>query len=154
MSDMYSVALSVAASALQDLFELKSAAGKGIKLHAIHIGQSSDTDSEQLRVQIKRATGAYTSGSGGTTPTPQPLGNDSASSFTAEMNNTTQAVAGSGALSVIHEDAFNVLNGWIFQPTPECRPIAFNGDAIIVSLPAAPLDSLTLTLTAYVEELG
>lgn len=154
MPHMYSVSLSVAVTAVQDFFELKSPTGKGIRLHAVHVGQSTDTDSEQLRIQIKRATGTFTSGSGGTTPTPTPIDSNDTASFTAEMNNTTQAAAGTGALTVIHEDGFNVLNGWLFQPTPECRPAVFNGDAIVISLPVAPVDSITFGLTALVEEIG
>lgn len=144
-------------SAAQDLLEILAASGKHVILHGLIISQSSDagdTESEQLRVDVKRATGSYTSGSGGGTATIGKQNHaDAAEAFTKERNNTTQAAAGSGALTTLHSEAFNVQAGYQFIPTPEMRMNFAPAEALVVSIPA-PSDALTMMATAIVEELG
>lgn len=157
MGRFYSASFSgVSVSAAQDLFEALAASAKPFILHELTIGQYSDAGdsaSELLAVLIKRATGSYTSGSGGSTPTPaKHATNDSAASTTVEANNTTQAAAGSGALTTIRSEAWNVQAPYQFLPTPECRPIFLGGEACIVSI-TAPADALTVSGTIVIEEL-
>lgn len=158
MGRIYSVPFSaVGISAAVDLFEVLAAAGKPFILHSIVIGQASDygdAAAEGLSILIKRATGSYTSGSGGSTVTPAKNTNDAAAGPTAETNNTTQASAGSGALTTIHADGFNVQSGWQFLPTPEERAglMFLPTEACIVSI-TAPADSLTTSGTLKFEEL-
>lgn len=153
MGRMYVIPVDgTAFTAAIDAFEIKSTSGVGFILHELCIAQSSDIDSEQIAVAIKRATGAYTSGSGGSAPTPAKMNNGSAAaSVTAEVMNTSQAAAGSGALTTLLPDAFNVLSGWHYLPTPECRPVFGASEACVVSL-TAPADSLTLRGYAVIEE--
>lgn len=156
MGRMYTVSTSVSASAAQDVLELIGASNKIVKIHEIKISQSSDSgdaQSEQLRVNVKRFTGAYTSGSGGSSPTPRPLDpGDAAATFTAEANNTTQATGGTSVTLI--EDSFNVLGpGWHYLPTPEQRIAIAASSAIVVGI-TAPADALTLQVTATLEEIG
>lgn len=154
MGRVYSVSFSATAiTAAQDLFELLAPSGSSIRLHAVYFSQHTDTDSEQLRLTIKRVTGAPTSGSGGSTPTPIPLlPGDAASGITAEANNTTRI---SGGTSVtLHDEAVNVLNGWVYLPTPEMRPVAAPSTRLVIGLETAPADSITCNGVAYVEELA
>jgi len=157
MGRFYSVPFSATAvSAAVDVFEVLAAAAKPIVLHEIVIAQSSDygdAAAEGLSVLIKRATGAYTSGSGGSTVTPvRHLTNDAAAGPTAEINNTTQAVAGSGALTTIRAEAFNVQAGWQYLPVPEHRYTFLAAEACIVSI-TVPADSITVSGTLVFEEL-
>src|SRR4051812_41482079 len=111
-----------AVTAAVDAFELLAATGKPFILREVVIAQSSDygdAQAEGLSVLIKRATGAYTSGSGGSPVTRTKNTNTAASGITAEVLNTTQAAAGSGALTTIRAEAFNVQSGYQFLPTPE-----------------------------------
>lgn len=144
-------------SAAQDLLEIQVPATEILVLHSITISQSSDeasSESELLQVALKRASGSYTSGSGGSSATPAKLEFGSASTgLTVERNNTSQAAAGSGALTTIHEDAMQVLSGWNYTPTPEIRPILSPSQALVVSI-EAPADALTLCCIAIVEEIG
>lgn len=157
MSRMYTVSIKgVVVSAAQDLLELTGAAGKLLRIHEIKISQSSDAgdaQSEQLQIVMQRLTGGYTSGSGGSAPTPRPLDPGSpAASFTAEINNTTQASGGTAVDIVV--DSFNVLGpGWHYLPVPECRPVLGASSAIVVSMPA-PADAITVNGYIKVEELG
>lgn len=147
----------VAATVAQDLFEIKCASTKPLILHEIRITQDSDagdSQSEQLRFTIKRFSGSYTSGSGGSTPSPVALvSGDASASFTCEANNTTRAAAGSGSLTTLLTTADNVHNGWHYLPTPECQMVAAAAEGFVVGLESTPADSLTFDGYAIVEEL-
>lgn len=147
----------VAVSAAQDLIELLAASGKALVIHEIIIGQYSDmgdSAAEALSVLIKRASGSYTSGSGGSTPTPAPhCKADTAAGVTCEMNNTSQAAAGSGALTTIRADVWNVQQPYQYLPPPEQRISIAPAEALVVSI-TAPADALTTNVTVVFEEMG
>jgi hypothetical protein len=157
MSRLYAISFTnVAVSAAQDLFEIIGATGKPFILHEVTVSQDSDfgdAAAEGLSLIIKRATAGYTTGSGGTTPTPGKLAtNDGAAGSTAKVNNTTVAVVGSGTLTTLRADGFNVQGGYQYLPTPETRMTFLGGEAAIVTI-TAPADALTMSGTAIIEEL-
>ena len=157
MGRMYSVVFqNVSVTALQDFFELATPATGVLKLHSVVLAQSSDVGDaaeEMLRVEIARFTGAPTSGSGGTVPTPAPLeGGAAASGVTTEVNNTTE-ISG-GTKEILHADAFNIRSGWLYHPTPEERPGIGPSDHMVITLLTAPADALTMDGTAIYEESG
>lgn len=157
MGRFYSCSFSaVSVSTAVDVFEVLASTGKAFILHEIVIAQSSDygdAQAEGLSVLIKRATGSYTSGSGGSTVTPaKHLTNDAAAGPTVETNNTTQASAGSGALTTLRAEALNVQAGWQYLPTPEQRITFLPAEACVVSI-TAPADAVTLSGTIVIEEL-
>ncbi len=148
---VYTVAFSASVSAIQDLFEFVPATAKPIRLRRVRIEQSESEVSEQLRLEITR--GHTTSGSGGTSPTPSPnVSTDTAAGFTAEVNNTTQATAGSPVNLGFF--GFNVLNGFDLAYAPEEAPAAVNGERLVIELPVAPGAALTMQGTAWIEELA
>lgn len=153
---MYSVVFGgVAVTAAQDFFEITPADDKPVIIHALYLSQTSDFgDAQDETVRWSIIRGYATSGSGGSAPTPRPLNaTDAAAGFTAEVNNTT--VASAGTAIILHEDAFNVRAGCIWIPTPEMRPVTSQGATIIVvRLNNAPVDSLTMNGTLYCEELA
>lgn len=148
---------SVAATVVQDLFEIITPADAVMVLRSVRITQESDAgdaESEQLAFQIKRGVGS-TSGSGGTTPSVVTMQKgDAAAGITAEANNTTQAVAGGGSLTVLLEECENIHSGWYHAPPPDERFVFSPGDECIISLETAPADSLTISGYAIVEEIG
>lgn len=157
MGRFYSASFSAASvSAAVDVFEVLASTGKPFVLHEVVLAQSSDygdAAAEGLSILVKRATGSYTSGSGGSTATPAKHNtNDAAAGPTVETNNTTQASAGTGALTTIRAEAFNVQAGWQYLPTPEQRPFFLPAEACVVSL-TAPADAITLSGTLVFEEL-
>lgn len=157
MGRMYSIPFSaVSISAAQDLFEILAASAKPFYLHEVVFAQSSDygdAQAEGLSILIKKATGSYTSGSGGTTPTAvKHATNDASAGPTPEVNNTSQASAGSGALTTIRADAFNVQAGYQYLPTPEQRILFLPTEACVVSI-TVPADAITGSGTAVIEEL-
>ncbi len=152
---MYTVQFeNVAVTAAQDFFYIAPADDKPIAIHACYLSQSTelgDTAEEQLRVQIIR--GHATVGSGGSAPTPVALyPNDGAAGFTARVNDTT--IASAGTAVNVHSETFNVRAGWVYMPTPEMRPYCTQAQTtIVVRLLSTPADSITMGGTLYVEEI-
>lgn len=140
-----------------DALEAVAAATGILALKRVVLANSSDAgdaEEEILQVEIKRAAGAYTSGSGGTTPTPVPTDQEgAASSFTAEVNNDTQAVAGSGTLVTVKSQGWNVRSEFLYIPDDGEEILVSPTDAVIVSI-SAPADSLTIGGFAVLEEVG
>lgn len=149
MGRMYSAIFEeVAVSVVQDLFRISAPSDAVVVIHGFEISQSSDTDSEMLNLLVHRGT---TDGSGGTTPTPAPMEvGDAAFGGTVGANNTTQSTEG----TILHSAAFNVLNGYIWMPTPETRPVISPNGRLVVELQTAPGDELTMSGTIYLEEIG
>jgi hypothetical protein len=142
----------VAVSVAQDLFEIAPPATTGILIHGLVIGQNTDygdAQAEGLRILLIR--GATTTGSGGATITPNPATpGEAAASSTVKRNNTTAATGGSPL--TIHADCFNVQAGYQFWWTPETRLGCAPSSRIVVNLPAAPIDAITMSATLYYEE--
>jgi len=148
------------ASGDYDLISLLAAAQKPIVLHAIYIAQISDVgDAQEEILRIRLIRGNTTAPSGGAAPTPRPLDAlDVAASFTARTNDST--IASAGTAVNLHSDAFNIRTGWVYIPTPEMRPklvpnqgAAAANEYLVLRLMAAVTDDLTMSGTAYVEEL-
>ena len=146
-------------SAVQDLLEVKAGTAQTFLVHSLLVFQSSDeasAEAELLKVSLKRATGSFTSGSGGGTATVEEGGSiDPAHGLaTVERNNTTQAVVGTGTLVEVPRGcgAFNVVAGeWERTFTPELRVPFGPSEAAILSLEEAPADALTLRAVMVIE---
>ena len=144
-----------AVTAQVDFFELTPADDKPVQILGLFLSQSSDAGDaadELLRYRVIR--GHTTSGSGGSAPTPIPVkGADAAAGFTAETLNTT--IASVGTTVNLHSDTFNVRAGLQLWLPDGCEWAAGQGNTtLVVRLMAAPADSLTMSGTLYVKELG
>lgn len=138
----------VSVAAIQDLFEIVAPSTASVVIHGCYISQSASETSEQLPILVHRAS---TSGSGGSTPTPSPLQvGGAAAESTVEANNTTQGTEG----TFIHAEGFNVLNGWMWMPTPECRPVLSPTGRLVIELQVAPSAALTMNGVLLFEEIG
>lgn len=156
MSKIYSVIFNgVAVTAQQDLFEVTASSTRPCRLLGFEISQSTevgDAQEEGLSVLVKR--GATTSGSGGSAPTPNPMeSNQGASGFVAEVNNTTKATT--GTILTLHATNWNVRNtpcSWFY--TPETCPYLAPSERLTIELATTPADSITMSGTLWVEEIG
>ncbi len=152
MGRMYAASFNaVAVTAAQDFFELVAPSDAAVVVHSLCLGQSSDAgdaEDEQLNLLISRSAGG---GSGGSTVTPSPMNvGDAAFGGTCEANNTTQATPG----VALHSDAFNIRAGYQVWWTPETRPVLSPSGGLLVELTGAPGDSLTMSGTMVLEEIG
>lgn len=152
MGRMYTVSNTISGvTAATDLIEINAPSDAVVVVHKIIITQETefgDAASEQLDVMFHRGS---TSGTGGATPTASPLEvGDSAFGGTVETGNTTQSTDG----TILHREAFNVMAGMYWSPTPEERIVLSPSGRLIVSLETAPDDSIDFRVTAYFEEIG
>lgn len=156
MGKMYYVPFAaVAVTAQQDLWEVVAASTRLAVVHGWELSQSTevgDTQEEGLSILVKK--GATTSGTGGTAPTPVPTEtNQGASGFTAEVNNTTKATA--GTIVTVYATNWNVRNTpcpWQF--TPEGRIYVAPSERLTIELATTPADSITMSGSLLVEEIG
>jgi hypothetical protein len=158
MGRIYQIPIPFVAQTTQiDFFELTAAAEKPCLLHEIYLANSTeigDAMEEQLTLKLKRAFSTVTSGTGGTTPTPAPINpDDAASGLTAEVNNTTKLVVGTGTITDERLFGWNIRQPFHHIFTPETRPKIKGGEKKVLELTATPADSITMGGYALVEEL-
>ena len=144
----------VAVTAAQDLFEVVAAADSIVLIHDLHISQKSDVgDAAEEILSLQLISGYTTSGSGGSSVTPGAREvQDSAFGGTCEANNTT--VANTGTTVTHYAWAWNIRGPFDKVWTPETRPIVAPRRRVVVRLPVAPADSLTMSGTITFEEIG
>lgn len=154
---IYTVIFSaVAVTTTVDFFEIRPADDKPVDILGLFIGQSSDfgdAQAELLPYTVVR--GFTTTGSGGASPTPVPVGSSAgvAAGFTAKTCNTTLATT--GTTTTPHSDTFHVASGEKLWLPEGCEWGCSQADtSIVVRLGTAPADSLTMSGTLYVKELG
>lgn len=158
MGRLYQVPIPFVAQTAQiDFFELTAAAEKPCRIHEIYLANSTevgDAQEEQLTLKLKRANGTVTSGTGGTAPTPVPQDpRDTASGLTAEVNNTTKLVVGTGTITDERLYGWNVRTPFHLIFTPETRPMIVGGEKKVLELTTTPADSITMGGYVLVEEL-
>lgn len=155
MGRMYTAVFNnVAITAIQDLFELVAPADAIVVLHDIHLSQNTDVgDAAEEILRIELTSGHTSSGSAGSAPTAIPLAfGDAAFGGTVEVNNTTQASAGTIVTHYVWN--WNIRVGFDKVFTPETRPILSPSRRLCLELPAAPADSVTASGSITFEEIG
>lgn len=155
MSRMYTLVFrGIAATAVQDIFEVTPADDKPVRIAGLFLSQDTDAgDAEEEVLDLRIRRGNTTSGSGGAAVTPEAINpSDAAAGATAERNNTTQASA--GTVDELHADAWNVRVPYQMWWPEDTRPMATQGNTTMcVSLETAPADSITISGTLYIEEM-
>lgn len=142
----------VSVSAVQDLISAQSTAGMAFEVHEVDIAQITSAVIGNLRLTMKRFSGAYTIGSSGNAATPQKMNfGDAAATVTGRINDTTQTTSGTAAL--LKATTFNVINGYNWLPAPEDRPIIALSQAFVLSLDTAPASAETMSGTITIKEI-
>lgn len=156
MGRMYSVSFSAQAmTTAQDLFEITPADDKPIRIAGIWLFQTTDLGDaaeEIIGIVVKR--GNTTSGSGGAAGTIEAVApSDATPGFAAEVYNTTAASAGTE--DILLRDGWNIRSPYQLLLPEDMRPGASQAHTtLVVALAAAPADSITVSGTIMVEELG
>lgn len=144
-----------------DMFEFRpsSSAGLAIRIVGLSIANTSevgDAQEEMIHWSILRMTGGtFTSGTGGTTPTPVPVDHDDvAADFAADAVNDAVATT-SGTTVNLWQDGFNVRTGldWKFIPPEyrfQCPGIA--NAALLVRFNTTVADTITWQGSAAILE--
>lgn len=137
-----------------DYFEISPADDKAVVVEAIYINTATEVgDAQEEMVRWSIVRGHTTSGSGGSSATPQPvLSTDTAAGFAAETSNSTIA---STAGATIHAAAYNIRLGLEFIPPPEHRIIVTQAHTTLVVRQLSTLaDAANMSGTLYCRELG
>lgn len=156
MGKMYTISFTeVAVSAQVDFFEVTAASTKLAVIHGFELSNSTDfgdAAEEVLPLVLKR--GNTTSGTGGATPTPTPLeSGQGASSFVADTNNTTKATGGSPVN--VGATGWNIrMSPGQWQWSPEQRIYLAPSERFVVELTNTPVDSIDISGTMWIEEIG
>ena len=142
-----------------DLLEIIAAANKSVRLLGFSLGQTSelgDAAEENLRITVNRLPATFTSGSGGSTPTPRsPNSTQTSAGFVAECNNATVATT-TGTLAVLAEFGWNIRSSpyEFWYPDIELCPDIKNGEGLVIRCESTPADDITINMTFWVEEMG
>ncbi len=150
--DIAATAVTVAA----DVIEITPADDKPVIVHGFDILQTTDVgDAAEEIIGLVWVRGHTTSGSGGTSGiTPRPVNpSDAAAGLTAESLNTTAASTGTGVNLQRH--GWNIRMPLTMIYTPETRPQASQANTtLVLRMADAPTDSITISGSVTVEELG
>lgn len=142
----------VAVTVAQDLFEITLADDEIIEPVAIELGQTSDVgDAAAENLQLTFIRGHTTGGSVGSAATPVPLDGGAAPGFTAEVNNTT--VASAGTAERLAATAWNIQAGYMNYLPDDLRARVKQGHGTLVVRMSAPADAITLSGTLWVKVL-
>lgn len=145
-----------AIAAAGDMLEVLAPSDAALKLHRLWVEQNTeagDAESEQVKVSLKRVTGAPTSGSGGTAITPAAVvPGQGAAGSTVEANNTTDLSGGTE--TILFSRSFNVMNGLEVVFTPEMMPELAPSTRWLLTLDTTTADSITYDYGIEFEEVG
>jgi hypothetical protein len=124
-------------TAVQDIFSLLAGSANGIEIHHIFLGAAGVTAAAELRMRLKCLPATVTNGSGGSSPTKNPIdsGDTKAATATVHANDTTQATS-SGTVKNLMHFQWDVLLPFEYLPAPEDRPVCQAAEAFILDLPA------------------
>lgn len=141
-----------------DLVVIQPASNKSCALVGWILGQSSevgDAAEENVRITVRHMTATLTV-TGGTSVTPvanRPgTGDVAAAGFTASANHTTVTTT-SGTSVIMEELGWNIRNSpWERWIPEEHRPLAINGEGLMVRLESTLADDITAELVFFVME--
>lgn len=152
----------VAITAAQDLFSLLASSSSRLAICRAEVWQYSDVgDAASEILAYTWKVGATTVGSGGSAATPRNVKQHTgskAATFTARVNDTTQA--SNGTIITLQPNAWNIQAGLLYAPKYDPaqgvdeRFVVEAGARIVLSLDSVPADSLTCSGYVQVEEIG
>lgn len=153
MGRMYAVPIdALSVSAICELLFILAPSDAVVRVHEIKITQDSSETSEQLPMRVFRTSTDQSAKGSSITPSPLSVG-DTAFGGTVRSNILAAATFATETTMLISE-AFNVLNGFHYLPTPESRIDISPSGRLVVKLDAAPGAALSFSGYAIIEELG
>jgi hypothetical protein len=78
---------------------------------------------------------------------------DAAATVTARINDITTQQSTNGTAAVLFQREWEFLNGFIWVPMPDERPVIAPSQGLAINLPTAPSASMTVSGFAQIEEL-
>lgn len=131
LGNVYSASNSATVSTAITVMQLQAASGNPIVILRAWVTQESSTTSAQTGIQLLRKTATIT-GSGATEVKLNPT--SPTATATALHTATVEGTDG----DILVEEGFNILNGWLYLPVPEERPVVDPSGFIALKFSAAP----------------
>lgn len=149
---LYQIQMSaVSVSTAITLLQIKAGTAKAVRILRAWVAQSGSTTSTMQRIRLVRKSAAATV----TSFTPILLTGAQAANAAGGTSATGHTASGEGTDGdILLDDVFNILNGWVWIPTPEERIIVPVGGMIGLKFPAAPGAALTVTAGIIFDEIG
>lgn len=140
---------------ITDLFFIEAPTDAAVLIHRIWITNRDQETSEQLPVEVFRTTTANAAAGTAVTPAPRNVGDPA-------FGGTVRRTITGGSLAAATTDLFsvgeNVLNGWLWLPTPDeqdvLSPVAGTAGRLNVKLAVAPAAAILLDGFVVLEEIG
>jgi hypothetical protein len=142
----------VSVSAAITLIQLQAGATNRLEIVEARVSQSNSTTSTMQPVQIMRKSAAGTVTS--FTPLLLSTGDAVSTAVGGAAATGTNASAEGTDTDILVQDVFNILNGWLYLPVPEQRPVVDGAGIIGLKLPVAPGSALTITASITFKELS
>jgi hypothetical protein len=150
---VYQIALvNTAVTGAITLVQIKAGTVGAVELLRAWCSQSNSTTSTMQRITILRKSTAATVTSG----TPLLINGSQAAKAVGgtSATGTNASNENSGDGDVLYPDVFNILNGWLWVPTPEERIIVPPSGMIGLKFMTAPASSLTINAGFVFGEIG
>lgn len=129
------------------VIQIVAAATKSIRLISGFLFQTTTTTNAQQRIQLLRKSVAATV----TAQTPALLDpGDTAAVSTGGINASAEGTDS----TIILDEAFSLLTGWIWKPIPEEFIYAPGADILAIKFPAAPAAAQTFVGELTFQEIG
>lgn len=145
----------VTIAAVQDIFNLKASANKGLEVRQISLSAGAVTSPAEIRLNLKRHPVTVTQGSGGTTPTAQKVDsrNPVAATATPHANDTSQGTT-SGTAVILESWQWNVLLPFDYMPGPtdSDRDSCDVSEALILEVVATPASTVVSGFFKWAEK--
>lgn len=139
----------VSVSTAKSLVQIKMGSAAGQLLRA-WVSQSSSTTSTMQQVALVRGTSAGTGTAGSIVK--QNLNNPASLVTSSTTTGATNITAEGTVVDTLYVDAFNILNGWLWVPTPEERIVVAQGGFLALKFIATPASAITVSAGIVWEE--
>lgn len=128
-----------------------------LRIHEVHVAQQGTATNQQLGIifgQKASAFGTFTAA----TPAPVILGSvasgiTGSTSGAAAGAGVDASAEGAGTVTPTVQDSFSNLNGWLWVPTPETRPLVGPDLTCIVKLVGTPTTLTGWSVSIVFEEV-
>ena len=136
------------ASATGDIFQLRNGATRRVEILEIRIGQTSITSLELLVIAFNRGAG----GVGGSALTERKFLTTMPTATATAHSDNTDFTTDVGTLDFDFGDVWNVLQNYVWLPTPEIKIILEASDHFAIALDTGPSANMSVTVNVIWRE--
>lgn len=138
----------IAQSATGDVFQLRNGSTRRVEILEIRMGQTTLTDLEQLAIALNRGSG----GAGGSALTERAFLSTMPTATATAHSDNTDFTTDVGTLDFDYGDVWNILQNYVWLPTPEIKIVLEASDHFAIALDTGPSAAISLTVNVIWRE--